>query len=93
MLSVLVGKTSKEAFIKFAQQIAKLLPTSEAGSRFSRLFDVSKKSKYHDYFILAGPIGAYMLLLAADDLGGDQRTAMTLLLQVCGDLWEKVVWR
>lgn len=34
-----------------------------------------------------------MLSLAAEDLGDNQRAAMTLLLQACGDLWEKVLWK
>lgn len=72
--------------------MAKELPTSDCGSRFARLFDIAKKSKLHDFFILAGPLGAYMLHLC-EDVEEHQRTAMTLLLQACGDLWEKVIFK
>lgn len=86
------GNASRAACINFAQEVAKVLPTQDAGSRFARLFDVGKKSKMHDFFILAGPLGAYMLELC-EDLGTEQRTAMTLVLQACGDLWEKVIFK
>lgn len=69
-----------------------MLPATEGGSRFARLFDIGKKSKLHDYFLLAGPIGAYMLYLAKDDIGDNERSAMTQTLQTCGELWEKVIF-
>lgn len=85
------GMQSQDAFVKFVGDIADLLPATEAGSRFARLFDIAKKSKLHDYLVLAGPLGAYLLYLAKD-IGAHERTAMTLLLQACGDLWEKVIY-
>lgn len=79
------------ACIAFAQKVADVLPKQDCGSRFARLFDVAKKSKMHDMFILAGPIGAYMLHLC-EDIEPEQQIAMTLILQACGDLWEKVIF-
>lgn len=86
------GTASKDAFIKFVGQVSRLLPSSEGGSRFARLFDIGKKSKLHDYFLLAGPLGAYMLYLAKDDIGEKERIAMTQILLACGELWEKVIF-
>lgn len=91
MTTLHAGNADRDAFIKYAKLISEVLPSSDAGSRFSRLFDIAKKSKLHDYFILAGPLGAYMLHMAKD-IKEDQRTAMTLILQACGDLWEKVIY-
>lgn len=76
----------------FAQRVAAVLPASDAGSRFARLFESTKSSKVHDFFVLAGPLGAYMLHLCRD-IKDEQRIAMTLLLQACGDLWEKVTYK
>lgn len=84
------GPASQAAFAAFVGRVAATLPASEAGSRFARLFEATKSSKVHDYFVLAGPIGAYMLHLARD-IQAPQRTAITLLLQACGDLWEKEI--
>lgn len=86
------GPASKNAFVKFVGEISRLLPATEGGSRFARLFDISKKSKLHDYFLLAGPLGAYLLHLAKGDIGDNERKAMTQTLLVCGELWEKVVF-
>ena len=86
------GPASQAAIVAFLERIADVLPKSEAGSRFARLLEVTKSSKVHDYFVLAGPLGAYMLHLCRD-INPEQRIAMTLLLQACGDLWEKVIDR
>lgn len=91
LLTPSAGAADLARCIAFAKKVSEVLPATDCGSRFSRLFDVAKKSKMHDYFLLAGPIGAYMLHLC-QDVSPDQRTAMTLLLQACGDLWEKVIF-
>lgn len=71
-------------------RVAERLPASVAGSRVARMFDTSKGIKMHDVLLLAGPIGAYLMHLARA-LGAKQRTAITLMLNVIGELWAKVI--
>lgn len=76
----------------FAATISKKLPAEDGGSRFARVFDQSKKHKLHDFFLFAGPLGAYMAHLMRS-IGREQRTAYTMLYLVCGELWEKVIYK
>lgn len=71
-------------------RVALHLPTSVAGSRVARMFDRSKGVKMHDALLLAGPIGSYLMHLARA-MGANQRLAMTLMLNVIGELWAKVI--
>lgn len=77
---------------KFAKEISQQLPAEDAGGRFAHIFEATKKHKMHDFFMFAGPLGAYLAHLARA-LPPEQRTAYTLLYQACGDLWEKVMYK
>lgn len=76
----------------FAKTISEKLPAEDGGSRFARVFDQSKKHKLHDFFLFAGGLGAYMAHLMRA-IGPRERTAYTLLYLVCGELWEKVIYK
>jgi hypothetical protein len=60
-------------------------------SRLQRLTGAGKAAKTHTYFLLAGPIGSYVI--ASARLPERVQEAYLKLLQACGDLWEKVILR
>lgn len=50
--------------VKQGAIIASRLRVGRGGKRLTRVFDASKKSRTHTYFLLAGPIGIFILLHA-----------------------------
>lgn len=89
-VSLSAGPADLIEFHKYAKLISTHLPAADAGSRFARVFETSKKHKMHDFFLFAGPLGAYLVHLARA-IKPEQRTAYTLLYLACGDLWEKAI--
>ncbi|PNG99463.1 hypothetical protein TSOC_014757, partial [Tetrabaena socialis] len=59
-------------------------------SRLERLTGAGKAAKTHTYFLLAGPIGSYLIASSKlDDKCAEN--AYLKLVQACGDLWQKEI--
>ncbi|EFJ39138.1 hypothetical protein VOLCADRAFT_101317 [Volvox carteri f. nagariensis] len=70
------------------QEVVRVTPAALT-SRLQRLTGAGKAAKTHTYFLLAGPIGLYVITSAR--FPEPVQEAYLRLLQACGDLWQKVL--
>lgn len=85
------GSLSQEGLQEFEEALRRVAKLGGDFSRLERVMDVSKKSKSHTLFLLAGPCGLYALACVRRYLQPAIYATLVRLLQAIHLLWSKEV--